>query len=185
LLQLLDEGILRDVRNREVSFRDTVVIATINAGAERIQEYIHRGYSLEQFEETFVNELVSSRLFLPEFLNRFDEIVVFGPLNKPQLLKVVDLIMEGVNKNLQEQKITVALTPDAKEYLVDVGYDPRLGARPMRRVVQRAVESNVAKLILSGRLQPGQTVQLTRDHVASILDKKQQADEIINNTPLG
>jgi ATP-dependent Clp protease ATP-binding subunit ClpC len=185
LLQLLDEGILRDVRNREVSFRDTVVIATSNAGAERIQEYIHRGYSLEQFEETFVNELVSSRLFLPEFLNRFDEIVVFGPLDKPQLLKVVDLIMEGVNKNLQEQKITVSLTPDAKEYLVDAGYDPRLGARPMRRVVQRAVESNVAKLILSVRLQPGQTVQLTRDHVASILDKKQQADEIINNTPLG
>jgi len=184
LLQLLDEGILRDVRNREVSFRDTVVIATSNAGADRIQEYIHRGYSLDQFEETFVNELVSSRLFLPEFLNRFDEIVVFGPLDKPQLLKVVDLILEGVNKNLEEQKITVSLTPDAKEYLVDAGYDPRLGARPMRRVVQRAVESNVAKLILSGRLQPGQTVQLTRDHVASILDRKQQADDIANSEPL-
>lgn len=178
LLQLLDEGILRDVRNREVSFRDTVVIATSNAGADRIQEYLHRGYSLEQFEETFVNELVSSRLFLPEFLNRFDEIVVFEPLDKPQLLKVVDLILESVNKNLEEQKITVSLTPDAKEYLVDAGYDPRLGARPMRRVVQRAVESNVAKLILSGQLQPGQTVQLTREHVASILDKKQQADDI-------
>lgn len=178
LLQLLDEGILRDVRNREVSFRDTMVIATSNAGADRIQEYLHRGYSLEQFEETFVNELVSSRLFLPEFLNRFDEIVVFEPLDKPQLLKVVDLILESVNKNLEEQKITVSLTPDAKEYLVDAGYDPRLGARPMRRVVQRAVESNVAKLILSGQLQPGQTVQLTREHVASILDKKQQADDI-------
>jgi len=184
LLQLLDEGILRDVRNREVSFRDTVVIATSNAGADRIQEYIHRGYSLEQFEETFVSELVSSHLFLPEFLNRFDEIVVFGPLDKVQLLRVVDLILESVNKNLEEQKITVTLTEDAKEYLVDAGYDPRLGARPMRRVVQRAVESNVAKLILSGRLQPGQTVQLTREHVASILDKKQQADDIANNTPL-
>lgn len=184
LLQLLDEGILRDVRNREVSFRDTVVIATSNAGADRIQEYLHRGYALEQFEETFVSELVSSRLFLPEFLNRFDEIVVFGPLDKPQLLRVVDLILESVNKNLEAQKITVSLTPDAKEYLVDAGYDPRLGARPMRRVVQRAVESNVAKLILSGQLQPGQTVELTRDHVATILDKKQQADTIINAPPL-
>ncbi|MDB5162589.1 MAG: hypothetical protein JWO54_570 [Candidatus Saccharibacteria bacterium] len=178
LLQLLDEGILRDVRNREVSFRDTVVIATSNAGADRIQEYLHRGYSLEQFEETFVSELIGSHTFLPEFLNRFDEIVVFGPLDKPQLLRIVDLILESVNKNLESQKISVTLTPDAKEYLVDAGYDPRLGARPMRRVVQRAVESNVAKLILSGQVQPGQTIQLTKEHVASILDKKQQADDI-------
>ncbi len=178
LLQLLDEGILRDVRNREVSFRDTVVIATSNAGSDRIQEYLSRGYSLQQFEETFVSELISSRQFHPEFLNRFDEIVVFGPLTKPELLQVVDLILISVNENLTSQKITVALTPDAKEYLVEAGYDPRLGARPMRRVVQRAVESNVAKLILSGRVQPGQTIQLTREHVESILDKKQQADDI-------
>jgi ATP-dependent Clp protease ATP-binding subunit ClpC len=184
LLQLLDEGILRDIRNREVSFRDTVVIATSNAGSDRIQEYLARGYSLEQFEEKFISELISSHLFHPEFLNRFDEIVVFGSLTKPELLKVVDLILESVNKNLAEQKITVTVAQDAKEYLVEAGYDPRLGARPMRRVVQRAVESNVAKLILSGRLQPGQTVQLTREHVASILDRKQQADDIVGGTPL-
>jgi ATP-dependent Clp protease ATP-binding subunit ClpC len=99
LLQLLDEGILRDIRNREVSFRDTVVIATSNAGSDRIQEYLARGYSLEQFEEKFISELISSHLFHPEFLNRFDEIVVFGSLTKPELLKVVDLILESVNKN--------------------------------------------------------------------------------------
>ena len=184
LLQLLDEGILRDVRNREVSFRDTVVIATSNAGSDRIQEYITRGYSLEQFEETFVSELISSHLFHPEFLNRFDEIVVFEPLSKPQLLQVVDLILVDVNKNLADKKIIVSVAQDAKEYLVEAGYDPRLGARPMRRVVQRAVESNVAKLILSGSLQPGQTVQLTREHVASILDKRKRADDIVNDTPL-
>jgi ATP-dependent Clp protease ATP-binding subunit ClpC len=184
LLQLLDEGILRDIRNREVSFRDTVVIATSNAGSDRIQEYLARGYSLEQFEEKFISELISSRLFHPEFLNRFDEIVVFGSLTKPELLRIVDLILLSVNKNLSEQKITVSVAQDAKEYLVEAGYDPRLGARPMRRVVQRAVESNVAKLILSGQLQPGQTVQLTREHVASILDKKQQADDIVGSTPL-
>lgn len=177
-LQLLDEGILRDIRGREVSFRDTVVIATSNAGADRIQEYLQRGYSLQQFEETFVNELISSHLFHPEFLNRFDEIVVFGPLTKPQLLQVVDLIMIGVNKNLAEQKITISLTQDAKEYLVEMGYDPRLGARPMRRVVQKAVENTVAKLLLSGVLQPGGAVELTREHVEAILGSKQQADEI-------
>ncbi|MES2630529.1 MAG: ATP-dependent Clp protease ATP-binding subunit [Patescibacteria group bacterium] len=180
LLQLLDEGILRDVRNREVSFRDTVVIATSNAGSDRIQEYLARGYTLQQFEETFVNELISSHLFHPEFLNRFDEIVVFGPLDKKQLLQVVDLILVAVNKNLNEQKITVSVAQDAKEYLVEVGYDPRLGARPMRRVVQRAVENTVAKLLLSNEVSAGGTIEITLDQVQQILDKNNKANEIAN-----
>lgn len=178
LLQLLDEGILRDVRGREISFRDTVVIATSNAGSDRIQEYIHRGYSLQQFEETFVSELISSHIFHPEFLNRFDEMVVFGPLDKQQLLQVVDLILMSVNKNLAEQKITVTVSPEAKEYLVEAGYDPRLGARPMRRVVQRAVENTVAKLLLSNEVSPGGTIEITHEQVASILGSKNQADQI-------
>lgn len=178
LLQLLDEGILRDVRNREVSFRDTVVIATSNAGADRIQEYLHRGYSLQQFEETFVNELISSHIFHPEFLNRFDEMVVFGPLEKPQLLQVVDLILADVNKNLAEQKITITVAHDAKEYLVEAGYDVRLGARPMRRVVQRAVENTVAKLLLSGEAKPGSTIEISRAQVEAILSARSQANAI-------
>ena len=178
LLQLLDEGILRDVRNREVSFRDTVVIATSNAGADRIQEYLHRGYSLQQFEETFVNELISSHIFHPEFLNRFDEIVVFGPLEKAQLLQVVDLILADVNKNLAEQKITITVAQDAKEYLVEAGYDVRLGARPMRRVVQRAVENTVAKLLLGGEAKPGSTIEISRDQVEAILSARSQANAI-------
>lgn len=180
LLQLLDEGILRDVRGREVSFRDAVVIATSNAGAHRIQEYIERGYSLQQFEETFINELISSHIFHPEFLNRFDEMVVFGPLSKPQLLQVVDLILADINKTLSEQKITVEVAPDAKEYLVDVGYDPRLGARPMRRVVQRAVENTVAKLLLSNEASPGSTITITREQVESILQSRAEAEQIVN-----
>ena len=183
LLQLLDEGILRDVRNREISFRDTVVIATSNAGSDRIQEYIQRGYSLQQFEETFVNELISSHIFHPEFLNRFDEMVVFGPLSKPQLLQVVDLILTDVNKNLAEQKITVTVSPEAKEYLVEAGYDPRLGARPMRRVVQRAVENTVAKLLLSNEVSPGGSIEITHEQVVAILGSKQQADQIASGTP--
>lgn len=178
LLQLLDEGILRDVRNREVSFRDTVVIATSNAGADRIQEYLQRGYNLQQFEESFINELISSHLFHPEFLNRFDEIVVFGPLEKSQLLQVVDLILNDVNKNLAEQKITITVTLDAKEYLVEAGYDVRLGARPMRRVVQRAVENTVAKLLLSNAATPGSTIEITREQVAGILASRTQADTL-------
>lgn len=181
LLQLLDEGILRDARGREVSFRDTIVIATSNAGADRIQEYLHRGYNLEQFEDTFVDELISSNLFHPEFLNRFDELIVFAPLNKDELLKVIDLILVDINKNLSEQKITVTVTQDAKEYLVQAGYDPRLGARPMRRVVQRSVENTVAKLMLNQEVQPGGTIEISLDQVSQILDKKKQVDIIIEN----
>ncbi|MBC7564925.1 ATP-dependent Clp protease ATP-binding subunit [Candidatus Saccharibacteria bacterium] len=179
LLQLLDEGILRDEKNREVSFRDTIVIATSNAGADRIQEYLHRGYDLEQFEDKFVDELISSSLFHPEFLNRFDEIVVFAPLSKTELLKVVDLILVDVNKNLSEQKITVTVAQDAKEYLVEAGYDPRLGARPMRRVVQRSVENTVAKQMLAKEVQPGGSIEISLAQVKEILDKKSQADAII------
>lgn len=179
LLQLLDEGILRDVRNREVSFRDTIVIATSNAGADRIQEYVQRGYTLQQFEETFIDELISSHIFHPEFLNRFDEMVVFSPLSKTELLQVIDLILNSINKTLAEQKITVLVTPDAKEYLVQAGYDPRLGARPMRRVVQRAVENTVAKLLLSHQVTPGEVVTITKEQVESILATNARANEII------
>jgi len=182
LLQLLDEGILRDIRNREISFRDTVVIATSNAGSDRVQEYLNRGYSLEQFEETFVSELISCHLFHPEFLNRFDEIVVFGSLTKPELLQVVDLILVSVNKNLAQQKITVSVAQDAKEYLVEAGYDPRLGARPMRRVVQRAVENTVAKLLLSNEVSAGGLIEITLDQVRLMLDKTTQANAIAENT---
>ena len=169
LLQLLDEGILRDEKNREISFRDTIVIATSNAGADRIREYIERGYQLEQFEEQFFNELISANIFRPEFLNRFDEMVVFRPLNKEELLKVVDLILKGINKTLEPQKIQVAVEPAGKQLLVDAGYDPRLGARPMRRVVQRTIENTVAKQLLTGTLAPGSTTIISAEQIAEIL----------------
>ncbi|MDO8335910.1 MAG: ATP-dependent Clp protease ATP-binding subunit [Candidatus Saccharibacteria bacterium] len=162
LLQLLDEGILRDIKNREVSFRDAIIIATSNAGADRIRQHIEAGEQLEQFEDQFTNELISSNQFKPEFLNRFDEIVLFRPLEKQELLQVIDLILKGVNKNMALQKITVTVDDDAKQLLVEQGYDPRLGARPMRRVVQRSVENLVAKTMLGGNVQPGSIINVTR-----------------------
>ena len=170
LLQLLDEGILRDIKNREVSFRDAIIIATSNAGADRIREYIERGYALNQFEPQIVDDLIRSNQFRPEFLNRFDEIVIFTPLSKTDLLKVVDLIIAGVNKTLAVQKIVVEVTPDAKLLLVDHGYDPRLGARPMRRVVQKAVENLVAKQMLSGNLSTGGTIQIGLEQAQEALN---------------
>jgi len=178
LLQMLDEGILRDIKNREVSFRDAIIIATSNAGANRIREYIDRGYDITQFEDKFVDELISSNQFRPEFLNRFDEIVTFRPLDKIELLKVVDLMIASVNKTLALQKVTVSVADDAKEYLVEAGYDPRLGARPMRRVVQRAVENTVAKQMLSGNVEPGSVIEISLEQVKDIVQSKVAADEI-------
>lgn len=180
LLQLLDEGILRDIKNREVSFRDAIIIATSNAGADRIREYIERGYQLEQFEKQFVDELINTNQFRPEFLNRFDEIVTFRPLNKEELVQVVDLILASINKIMGLQKITINVAQDAKLLLVDRGYDPRLGARPMRRIVQRAVENTIAKQMLSGSVAPGSTIEITLDQVQAILGVEQQANEIIS-----
>ncbi len=179
LLQMLDEGILRDVKNREVSFRDAIIIATSNAGAERIREHIERGLDIEKFEDQLVNELIDSGQFKPEFLNRFDEIVMFRPLKKDELLQVVDLMIKKVNETLALQKVSVSVSLEAKEYLVEQGYDPRLGARPMRRVVQKAVENTVAKKMLSGEVEPGGTVEITLDQVQSLIESKAQADNIV------
>lgn len=180
LLQLLDEGILRDIKNREVSFRDAIIIATSNAGADRIREYIDRGHDIAHYETQFVDELISSNQFRPEFLNRFDEIVMFKPLTKHELLQVVDLILVSVNKTLALQKVTVNVDTEAKKYLVEAGYDPRLGARPMRRVVQRAVENTVAKQMLSGDVTAGGTVNISLEQVKQILDTESSAQQIID-----
>jgi ATP-dependent Clp protease ATP-binding subunit ClpA len=181
LLQMLDEGVLRDVKNREVSFRDAIIVTTSNAGADRIREYIDRGYNIEQFESKFVDELISSNQFKPEFLNRFDEIVMFRPLTKDELLQVVDLILVGVNKTLALQKISVNVTDDAKKYLVEAGYDPRLGARPMRRVVQRAVENTVAKQMLSNKVEAGSIIEISLEQVKQILESQTSAQQIVDN----
>lgn len=161
LLQVLDEGILRDSKGREVSFRDTIVIATSNAGADHIRHHIEAGEELEEFETALTNELITSKQFRSEFLNRFDEIVLFKPLGKEELFQVIDLIIAGINKTLKPQRVSLVVADDAKAKLVELGYDPQLGARPLRRVVQRNVESLMAKRMLSGELQPGETLTVT------------------------
>ena len=171
LLQVLDEGILRDINNREISFRDTILIATSNAGAEQIRQYIQAGYQIEQFSQQIQDQLISSGEFKPEFLNRFDEIAVFRPLTKDELVRVIDLILVGINENLANQKVFVAVDDDAKRALVEAGYDPRLGARPMRRVVQRTVENIVADKMLRGQLVPGSGIRLTLADIQESLAK--------------
>ena len=168
LLQLLDEGVMRDAQNNEVSFRDAIIIATSNAGAQQIRQAVSDGQEMAQFEASFLDHLVDSGQFKPEFLNRFDEAVVFRPLTEEELVQVVDILMRGVNKQLSEQQIVVSLTEDAKLWLAREGYDPRLGARPLRRVIQKSVESYIADEILRGTIQPGQQVHLSAQQLQAI-----------------
>ena len=175
---MLDEGMLMDSQNKQVSFRDAIVIATSNAGAEKIREHIAAGEQLQQFEEQFVNELIDSNTFRPEFLNRFDEIVLFRPLTVEELKQVVDLIVGGINKTLAAQKIGVKLTDAAKQLLAETGYDPRLGARPLRRVTQRSIENIMAQKLLSGTVPAGSTIELDRPELEAALSTRAAADGV-------
>jgi ATP-dependent Clp protease ATP-binding subunit ClpC len=168
LLQVLDEGRLTDTDGRQVSFKDAIVIATSNAAAEEIRNRINAGEELADFEPKIVEQLISSHAFKPELLNRFDEIVLFRPLKKPELRQVVDLMLRDVNANLQTQQVTVSLTPAAADWLVDHGYDPTLGARPLRRMVQRTVENVIASRLLAGSITPGVSVTLDVTDLAGV-----------------
>ncbi len=159
-LQLLDEGELTDSAGRPASFKDCIIIATSNAGADAIRDRIEKGQELESFEKEFTDQLINSGQFKPELLNRFDEIVLFRPLKPDELAQVVQLMMGGINKTLANQNISVELTPAAIAQIVEQGNDPRLGARPMRRMLQRAVEDGIANRILRGETRPGDHVLL-------------------------
>ena len=165
LLQVLDEGILRDEKNREISFRDCIIIATSNAGANTIRDKITAGAKINDFKDEIVDNLITSGEFKPEFLNRFDEICLFKPLSKEDLIQVLDLIIASTNRTLEPQKITVTLSPEAKQILIEQGYDPKMGARPMRRIVQKTVENIVASAILSGSAEAGSTLSITPSEI--------------------
>lgn len=183
LLQVLDEGVMLDINNKPVSFRDTILIATSNAGATRIRQYIEAGYRVEQFAKTLQDELINSRQFAPEFLNRFDDIVVFKPLAPVDLQQIVTLILKGVNENLAPQKVAVTVDPDAQNMLVAAGYDPRLGARPLRRVIQRTVENIVSEKLLSRELHPGQSLRITAADIQAS-GGLEEASAVANTNPL-
>ena len=160
LLQLLDEGQLTDESGKAASFKDSIIITTSNAGAQEIRERIEKGENIEDFANQFTDNLINAGSFKPELLNRFDEIVLFRPLNPEELKQVVGLMLEEVNKTLADKNIKISLTDEAINKIVAEGNDPRLGARPMRRALQRAVENSVAQKILSGAIKEGDSVTL-------------------------
>ena len=151
LLQVLDDGRITDSQGRTVDFKNTILIMTSNIGSAYLLDGIEEDGSIRQDAQDKVMEQLRAS-FRPEFLNRLDEIIMFKPLTKENIGSIVDLMMKDLNKRLADQEITLTLDPSAKEYIIDGGYDPVYGARPLKRYLQKNVETLAAKLILSGKV---------------------------------
>ncbi|AYW48368.1 ATP-dependent Clp protease ATP-binding subunit [Tetragenococcus osmophilus] len=145
-LQILDDGRLTDAQGRTVSFKDTLIIMTSNAGTGNVEANVGFGPAREGMTNSVMSHLKD--FFNPEFLNRFDGIVEFKGLSKENLLKIVSLMLDDVNNMLARQNIHIDVTQDVKEKLVDLGYDPAMGARPLRRTIQEQIEDNIAEYYL-------------------------------------
>jgi ATP-dependent Clp protease ATP-binding subunit ClpB len=155
LLQVLDDGRLTDGHGRTVDFRNTVLVMTSNLGSQAIQALTESGRA-EAIKETVMG--VVAQHFRPEFLNRIDDVVVFHPLGREHMLGIAEIQLGFLRARLKEQDIGIELTDAAKALLVEQGYDPVYGARPLKRVLQKQLENPLASELLSGRFGPGVTI---------------------------
>jgi ATP-dependent Clp protease ATP-binding subunit ClpB len=161
LLQVLDDGRLTDGQGRTVNFKNTVIVMTSNIGSDRIQSLTGEGAADWEIEAA-VKDLLKGQ-FRPEFLNRVDEMIVFHPLGKEQLTLIVDVQLANLRKRLQQRGLKLVLTDAAKKLLADEGYDPTLGARPLKRVIQQRLENPLAQRILGGEFAEGDTIRVEVD----------------------
>ena len=176
LLQVLEEGNLTDSQGRKVDFRNTIVIMTSNIGAATIAKNQNFGFSqaddesgqsYEDMKGKIMTEL--KRVFRPELLNRIDEVIVFHKLSREQILHIVDFMLNRLREQLEVHEVAIELTETAKELLVQEGYDPAMGARPLRRAIQRILEDPLADFVLAQQMQPGSTI---------LVDRKEGTDEV-------
>jgi ATP-dependent Clp protease ATP-binding subunit ClpC len=168
LLQILEDGKVTDSLGRKIDFRNTIIIMTSNVGADLIRRQTTMGFGApkdtqdyETMREKILEE--TKRVFKPEFLNRLDEIIVFHTLSKPDLLKIVDLEVDKVKRRLKLKEIEIVLDDPAHEFVINKGYDPTYGARPMRRAVERYLEDPLAEELLKGTVKAGDVVEVTVD----------------------
>jgi ATP-dependent Clp protease ATP-binding subunit ClpC len=168
LLQILEDGRLTDAQGRKVDFRNTIVIMTSNIGAGTISKNQTLGFSIgdetglsyEDMKDRIMGEL--KKVFRPELLNRIDEVIVFHKLTKDEIKTIVDLVLRRLREQMGEHEVAIELTDDAKELLVEKGYDPAMGARPLRRAIQRFIEDPLADFVLGRSLDPGSTILVER-----------------------
>jgi ATP-dependent Clp protease ATP-binding subunit ClpC len=177
LLQILEEGKLTDNVGRVVNFRNTIILMTSNVGSDTIKKQSTLGFSpisdettYEKMREKIMDE--AKKTFRPEFLNRLDDVIVFRSLTKPDLIQILDLEIAKVTARLKNKHIELNLDEKAKDFLVDKGYDPQYGARPMRRSVERFLEDPLAEEILRGNLHEGEPIQVTSDKDRLVFSQK-------------
>ena len=157
LLQVLDDGRITDSQGRTVDFKNTILILTSNLGSEYLLEGIAPDGSIRPEARLQVEQLLK-KSFRPEFLNRLDEIVFYKPLTKDNIVRIIDLQMDLLNRRLEKQQLRCELTPEAKQFIIDAAYDPQYGARPLKRYLQHTVETLLAKRIVKGDIAPGSTL---------------------------
>ncbi len=162
LLQVLDDGRITDSQGRTVDFKNTIIILTSNIGSNYILEGINSHGDISDEAKNSVDNLLKHQ-FRPEFLNRLDEIVFYKPLKKSEIASILELLFKDLNKRLSDKQLTVTVTERAKDYIIDAGYDPVYGARPLKRFVQSSVETLIAKLIISKDLEPNTNLQVDYD----------------------
>jgi ATP-dependent Clp protease ATP-binding subunit ClpB len=157
LLQVLDDGRLTDGQGRTVDFRNTVIVMTSNLGSQMIQEMSGE----ERYEEmkSAVMEVVGTH-FRPEFINRVDDVVVFHPLSREHIRKIVDIQLGYLHERLADRDMRITLTEAARDRLAEAGFDPVYGARPLKRAIQQQVENPLAQEILQGRFRPGDLIEV-------------------------
>ena len=165
LLQILEEGKITDSLGRKIDFRNTIIIMTSNVGAELIKRQTSLGFGAQTGHESYdtMKQVIleeSKKVFKPEFLNRLDDIIVFHTLERPHLVRIVDLEVAKVVERVRNKSIHIHLDPTAVELLIEKGYDPIYGARPMRRAVERFLEDPLAEELLRGNIKPGETVEV-------------------------
>ena len=173
LLQVLDDGRINDSQGRTVDFKNTIIILTSNIGSVHMLDGIdENGNFSPECEKAVMGELRAS--FRPEFLNRLDEIIMFKPLTKDNITGIIDLMVADLNKRLADREVTIKLTSAAKDYIVENGYDPMYGARPLRRYLQKTVETLSAKLILSGNVDAGDEIVIDVDRTEGLVARTEK-----------
>src|SRR5881409_4035313 len=183
LLQILEEGKLTDAQGRRVDFRNTIVIMTSNLGAAQISKSVGLGFALgdesglsyEDMKGRVMSEL--KKIFRPELLNRIDEVIVFHKLTKDEIKTIVDLVLHRLREQMSEHEVAIELTEEAKDILVEKGYDPAMGARPLRRAIQRYIEDPLADFVLGRSLEPGSTILVGRK--GEVVDGESEVDIVV------